>query len=306
MTAVLLALLPIFLLIALGWGMKRWEFLPGTFWEPAEKLTYYVFFPALLFLNTAGADFGGLSIVPMMAALAAATVIVVGVLVAIRRGLGVDGPGFTSVVQGAIRPNTYVAIAAAMGLYGDAGLTLTAVAIVTVVPLVNLISVLFLVHYAAPEHAPAGWRKVFGPIVRNPLILACVAGGLVNLTGLGLHEAFEGPLEVLARAALPLGLLAVGAGLDIDAARAARHPVALSTAAKLLLIPFLTFLAASAFDVEGATRSVAVLYMSVPTSASSYVLARQMGGDGRMMAGIITASTIAAALTMVLVLQALR
>ena len=44
--------------------------------------------------------------------------------------------------------------------------------------------------------------------------------------------------------------------------------------------------------------AVAVLYNGLPTSASSYVLARQMGGDGKLMAGIITATTLAAALTL--------
>lgn len=305
MTAILLALAPIFLLIVLGWGMKRSDFVPEGFWGPAEKITYYVFFPALLLVNAATADLGALDVMPMMAALAAAVIVTVGVMVSIRKALGVDGPGFTSVVQGAIRPNTYVSIAAAMGLFGDAGLTLAAVGIITVIPLVNLISVTFLVHYAAPEREYAGWRVAFKPVITNPLILACLAGAMLNVTGAGLPEIARAPLEVLGRAALPLGLLAVGAGLDFQAAREAKGVVLVASAAKLLLTPGLVFFCAVGFGIEGVTRDVAVLYMAVPASASSYVLARQMGGDARLMAGIITASTLLAAVTMPLVVQAL-
>lgn len=305
MSAVLLALTPIFLLILLGWGMRQKAFVPEGFWEPAEKVTYYVFFPALLVTATAGADLGGLRVWPMMAALIAGTCLVVGFLVGLRRTLTRDGPAFTSLIQGAIRPNTYVSIAAVVALYGDAGLTLAAVCIVTVIPLVNVISVLFLVHYAQPERETTEWRMIVGPVLRNPLILACLAGGLLNVTGAGLPEVVGRPLEILGRAALPLGLLAVGAGLDLKAARDAGVLVGVAATAKLIAIPLLVFTAARAFGIEGLTAVVATLYMSVPASASSYVLARQMGGDARLMAGIITASTIAAAITMPMVLMAL-
>ncbi len=55
--AVLGALAPIFVLILLGHLARRLRFVPDGFWPPAEKLTYYVFFPALIVDNLARATF---------------------------------------------------------------------------------------------------------------------------------------------------------------------------------------------------------------------------------------------------------
>lgn len=304
MTSVLAALVPVFLLIAAGYGMRRSGFLPESFWDPAEKVTYYVFFPALLVISTAKADLAGLDILPMAGGLVAGFLLTSLLALALGRAVGSRGAALTSLVQGAIRPNTYVAIAAIAALHGKAGLALAAVCIVAVVPLANVVSVLVLLRHAAS--GPLGWRQVLLPLATNPLILACLAGGLLNATGTSLPGPLAATIEILGRASLPLGLLAVGAGLDFRAVHAARGPVALAGALKLAAIPALTWVACRALGAEGLEAAVATLYAAVPTAPNSYVLARRMGGDSPLIAGIITATTLAAAVSMPLVLMALR
>ena len=123
-------------LIGLGFALKGLKLVPDTFWAPAEKLTFYLFFPALLVANIAGAGTIGVEALPMAAAVIIGVVLVAGTVSALRPRLGLDGPGFTSVFQGSFRPNTYVGIGAAYALYGEAGLALMAIAVVAVVPLV--------------------------------------------------------------------------------------------------------------------------------------------------------------------------
>jgi len=296
MTAVVLALGPIFLLILLGFFIKSRKVISDAFWQPAETLTYYIFFPALLVVNTATADLSGLSLFPLAASLVCAVLIVSGITLALRPGLRTTASGFTSIFQGAIRPNTYVGIAAAASLYGDPGLTLTAICIVFVVPLVNLLSVSILVRLA--DDASVKRHNIFIEIAKNPIIFACALGGLINLSGVGLPPIVGALLEILGRAALPIGLLAVGAGLNLSAVKKDAFNVTVATLLKLLAIPTVTLLGGLVFGLEGITLSVGLIYAAIPTSASSYVLARQMGGDATLMAGIITASTLAAVVTM--------
>ncbi|MEO5336707.1 MAG: AEC family transporter [Magnetospirillum sp. WYHS-4] len=306
MASVLSALVPVFLLIALGWAMRRSGFVPEAFWPPAEKITYYVFFPALVVHSTAKADVAGLSVLPMAAGMAAAILLTVGLAVPLKRLFRSEGPAFTSLLQGAIRPNTYIAIAAIVAAFGQPGLTLAAVCIVTVVPLVNVVSVLFLLHYAGGGATPqGGLRRLVQPLAGNPLILACLAGGLLNATGASLPGPIGTVVDLLGRASLPFGLLAVGAGLDLRAARTAHAPVAAVAGLKLAAIPALTWLCCRAFGVDGLTAAVATLYAAVPTAPNSYILARQMGGDAPLMAGIVTVTTLAAATTMPVVLALL-
>jgi malonate transporter len=305
-TKVVGALFPVFAVILIGYGLRRARFVDDAFWPAAERITFFVFFPALLVSNTARANLSGLQAGAMALALLGAIATAVAVAVAARRLLALDGPGFTSLVQSAIRPNVYVAIAAAVALFGNEGLTAISVCIAVVVPTVNIVSVFVLVRYAAgdgeTDSGAAAWRKVAVRVGTNPLILACALGLALNLAGVGLPPLVGPLLEILGRASLPVGLLAVGAGLDLPALRRAGGGVAASSVLKLIALPLVTWLLVLVLDIRGTGGSVAVLMASVPVSASAYVMARQMGGDAALMAGSITATTLAAALTMPMIL----
>ena len=294
MMHILSALAPVFLLIGLGFALKRLQLVPDAFWAPAERLTFYLFFPALLVANTAGAGTIGAEALPMAAALVIGVLIVAGMVYALRPRLGLDGPGFTSVFQGSFRPNTYVGIGAAYALFGEEGLTLMAIAVVAVVPLVNLFAVLALVRHGAPPGRAFRWRQAIGPAATIPIILACLLGVGLNLGNVGLPQLLAPLLDILGRAALPVGLMAVGAGLELAAAREHGRFVAMTTAIKLGVLPLATLILCLVIGVDGQAATVSVMYASLPGSATSYVMARQMGGDSALMSGIITATTIAA------------
>ncbi|MBB4284385.1 AEC family transporter [Roseospira goensis] len=300
MTDTLAAVLPVFLVILLGFGLKRGRWLPDAFWGPAETLTYTVTFPALLTANLAKADMTAVAWAPLMTIQAAAVLLVAAVTVAARRTLGarlgVDGPAFTSVFQGAIRPNTYIGLAVAAALFGDTGVTLTAIGVAVVVPLVNVLSVTCMARFGAGQSA-SPWGVARG-IVTNPLILACALGIALNATGLGLPPVIGPTLEILGRAALPVALLAVGAGLSFAHLRHAGAPVAVSGVAKLAVVPLLVWAGCALAGLDAVTTTVAVLYGGLPCSASSYVLARRMGGDAPLVAGIITTQTLLSVVTL--------
>ncbi len=300
------ALTPVFLLIALGHVIRRRTLVADAFWVTAERMTYFLFFPALLLVNTAKADFGDIDAMPIVAASSSAVLAVSALTLWLRPRLGLDGPAFTSVFQGTIRPNVYLGIAAAVALFGDAGLTLISVCVAVLVPLVNVLSVIILVRHASPSGTAPGWWQSIGQLARNPLIIACAVGGLLNVTGIGLPPLIGPFLDILGRAALPVGLLAVGAGLDLAAMRPAGPMVALTAAIKLTVLPALTWMACLAFGVDGLAMTISVLYASLPGSATSYVLARQMGGDTVLLAGAITATTLLAMGTMPMIVILLR
>ncbi len=305
MGTVLLAVAPIFLLIMLGWALRRMEFPAAGFWPMAEALTYYVLFPALLLDTCSRAAPGDAPVGRMALALVLAVCGLCALLLALRRLVHPGGPAFTSVLQGAIRPNTYVGLAAASALLGREGVSLAAMALLTLIPLVNVLAVAALSAYGggpngAPEEAArrASPLAILRELAKNPLILSCVAGFAVSLAGLKLPGALAETLRILGGSSLPLGLLAVGAGFQFSAVGRHLRGVAVASAAKLAVLPLLAFLACRLLGVDGPALAVAVIFTAIPVSASSYILARQMGGDHGLMAAIITAQTLLAALTM--------
>jgi malonate transporter len=293
------ALAPVFLMIALGWVLRARGPFAGAFWSDAERLVYWFLFPALLFVVTATSDATAFRILPVMAALIAAVLAIAGLTFALRPWLGLDNAAFTSVFQGAIRSNAYVGLGAASSLYGEPGLAMMSIAIFVVVTTVNILSVGVLVHFG---RRASGWRSLLTGVAQNPLIIACVAGFALNLTGLELPALARETLQIMGRASLALGLLCVGAGLDLAQLTLNRRAVTVASVLKLLVIPSTTALFCRSLGVEGLTAAAAILFTAMPVSASSYILARQLEGDAPLMAALITLTTIAAVITVPLML----
>ena len=306
MSGVFASLVPVFAVILLGRLLKRGWLVAESFWQSAEAITFYIFFPALLISNTAQAKLRGDEVAPMLAALLAGILAMAALTFALRRPLRLDGPAFTSLLKGAIRPNIYVGLAAAQALFGREGLALLSVAVAFAVPLVNVISVLAMLRWAAAPGSRFGARSILLPLLGNPLIVSCVIGLAFNVAGIGLPPLVGPLLEILGRASLPIGLLAVGAGLDLTAIGAASRTVVVASALKLLLLPALTVALCLAFAATPSATAIAALYAALPGSASAYVMARQMGGNAPILAGVITLTTIGTVVSIPAIMTLLR
>jgi predicted permease len=292
---ILAGIAPIFALILAGYGLKRVGFPGEGFWPDLERLTYYVLFPALLVDSLSSKETAGLPVALPALALILAVCATALLLLLLRTRLGLSGPTFTSVLQGSIRPNTYVGLSLASVLLGVQGLARSAVAMVVLVPLVNTLAVAALNRYG--EGRPrTGLIGVLRELARNPLILACLAGLLLNSLGQRLPFGLSDIAAILGRGALPLALLAVGAGLRFQQTQGA--PLILACLFHLVVQPLFAAAACSALGVDPESRLVVIIFTAVPASVSSYILARQMGGDADLMASVITLETAVSALTL--------
>ena len=216
MAVVIAALLPVFLLIVLGFILKRSLMRLETQWHGLERLTYYVLFPVLLVQTLVKADLSKVPVAGVGGALLLSALLMSLLCLALRPLLaraGVDGPAFTSIFQGATRWQTYVALAVSSNFYGDTGLALASVAMVAIIPLGNVFSVAVLAHYASPEKQSA--RAIVMTVIRNPLIWACAIGLAINVLHLPLPTIWHEVADALGRSSLAIGLLVTGAGLHL-------------------------------------------------------------------------------------------
>ncbi|CCD94428.1 conserved membrane hypothetical protein [Bradyrhizobium sp. ORS 375] len=299
MSAVVAALAPVFLLIVIGFGLRRSLIRLDAHWHGLERLTYYVLFPALLLQSLVKADLSAVPVAGVGGALFLAMLTMSALCLALRPLLaraGVDGPAFTSIFQGATRWQTYVALGVARSLFGPTGLAVASVAMIAIIPMVNIFSVAVLAHYASPVRRSI--REILATIVRNPLIWACVVGLALNLVHAPLPKLWNDAADALGQASLPIGLLVTGAGLHFEGLRRAGPAAALGVVLKLVLMPILAIGLAGWFGVTGTSLVVVAICAAVPTSPSAYVLAKQMGGDAPLLAQIISLQTVLAALTM--------
>lgn len=297
---VLLALVPVAALILLGTGLRR---LPGftspDFWSGAEKLAYYCLLPVLLFSNVAEVSVAHVPLGRLALALVAPTVIVSLIIIAARRIVARDLPSFTSVLQGGIRFNTYIGLSLSVSLFGAEGGALAAIVAAVLVPTVNIISSL---GFEFLRTGPSSLAAIVRTVATNPLVLGCAAGGVFNLTGAPIPEVVDSVLSPLAAAALPIGLICVGAGLRPVSIRDHAGAMATSSVLKLLVLPGLTILALVLFDVPRTAAMVALIFQALATASSGYVMARQLGGNSDLIAALIAVQTLLMLLTLPLVL----
>jgi hypothetical protein len=291
-----LLLLPDFLLIALGAGLARLPAFAPSFWNGVERLVYYVLFPALLFrsLATSPLALGEAGrLVAVGLAFTAAGMVLSAFAAPLFR---LPQATFAACFQCAFRFNTYVALAAASRVAGATGVAAISLLIGVLVPVVNIAAVAMLVR--------GGDARILPALARNPLVLACAAGIAWNFTHASVPALPARILELLAAAALPLGLLAVGAGLRFTRGTLPWPALAWWQTVKLGVLPAIAYALANLAGLTAVERQVAVIMAAVPTATSAYILAVQMNGVGAPVALLVSSGTLIAAVTLPLWLSA--
>lgn len=283
-------LLPDFGLILTGWALRR-AFEPAdAFWSGLERLVYFVLFPALLFNALARMHIDFSATAPLL--LGGLAALAAGMLAALPAGrlFAMPGRSFASQFQCAFRFNTYLGIAVAGKLHGAEGIVTMGLLAGSMVPFANLASVWMLARH--------GNAAILRELARNPLILATLAGILFNLTGARYPEIMQSYLGRLAEASIALGLLTVGAALRAPDKPGAHRASAYLGAVKLLLMPLVGLVWAHALALEAGYRDILVAFCALPTASSAYILAVRMDGDGPAVAWLVSATTLAAMLTL--------
>lgn len=286
------ALFPIIGIILLGFVISRTPITSEGGWELLDRLTYYLFFPGLLITKLAQTRIDLGDIVSIALVLGVALAILTILFVGLRQFIARDPSSLSSVYQGSIRFNTYIGLAVIEAVYGESGLRLAALCLLVYIPAVNILSVIAL----TVGQQDTGKRILYtvGSVFTNPLVLACAAGLALSQNVFDLPETAWEAVELLGQAALPLGLLSVGAGIRFVSLGEQSWQLAISVGNKLLVFPAFVLLACVLLQLPTDQARVLLLLTALPAPPSAYILARQLGGNVSLMANIISMQTIAA------------
>lgn len=291
----LASILPVFLIILLGVAIRHYAWLPEAFFPSIERFSYFIAFPALLFAGTARLNFEGGQVGELALATLLPTFIIVGVtLLALLAAPRLPDASRSSVVQGAMRPNTYFGIAVSTLFFEPQAASLVMLALALCLPVVNVISIVALSWWSGSK---TDFGKVARTLATNPIILSTLAGVLASVSGVALPLPLMNTLDILGKAALCLGLICVGSGLVFTLEGARPLTLTLTSALKLVALPLLAAQVCLLFGVSAPVALAATFYCALPTAPNAYIMSKQMGGDARMMASLITLQTLLAAVT---------
>jgi malonate transporter and related proteins len=294
-------LFPDFALIVCGYLICRFTALNRTVWEQVESLGYYFLVPVLLFHSIVRSPLDVRAASSLIAAALCMVALNVAISYSIARWPRVQANDFASTAQVAFRFNSFIGLAISERLAGRDGLLLMAVIIGFCVPLVNIAAVWPMAKNSNTHFAST--------LLRNPLILATASGLAANLLGLGVPTWAEPTVSRIGQAALVMGLMAAGAGMqlgrvfDTQSKRVAGIAV---LCLRHISMPLLAWCMVRVFGLSTAQTTVLLTFSALPTAASCYILASRMGYDGSFVAGLVTLSTALGALSLPFALQYLR
>lgn len=297
-----LLLLPDFSLILAGCLICRFTALNRSVWQPVEALVYYLLFPVLLFQSILKSpiELGSASTLMAAGLLLSLGGIALAYALAHLPWLGrqLDRRDHAAAAQMAFRFNSFIGLALAERLASSAGLQAIAVLIGVCVPLLNVAAV-----WPMARHGPHSFAR---ELLRNPLILATVSALACNLLGLQIADWAAAPLQRIGAAAVALGLMAAGAGLQFGLLRTGKLLTLAVLSIRHALLPLLAWGLAWALHLDATQSTVLLAFSALPAASSCYVLAARMGYNGPYVAGLVTLSTVLGLASLPLALGLLR
>jgi hypothetical protein len=300
MLATFNAAAPIAIIILFGYALNRYKVAGPDIWSAIEHVCFYILFPFVIVRTLARANLSDLPVLDY-AIVTFGSVLGMMALLLIARplmaGVGISGPSFTSLFQGATRWHGFMALAIVGTLYGEPGIALVALAISLLVPFLNIATIAVLSIWGQSEGTTEiSTRSILLRIAKNPLVWACIIGIALNVTGIP-DFAFNA-IEIIGDGGLGLAMLAVGAGLQIGTVWGTKWLLMLGVLIRLVGMPLMMILFSWIVGLEGLPRTVAIIAGAVPTASTAYVMARKMGGDYDLMANIVTFQVIASGITL--------
>lgn len=297
-----LSILPIIALVALGHIARRWNIIAAANWPGVEQLGFRLLFPAILLTSIYRSDLSlgvlGGYILALSVAFAATGL----AAFLMRRPLRLTNPRLTSMFQGSMRFNSLLVLALAAQALGPRALSDLAVAMAFLVPAFNISAIVALTIFP-PEDGQDILRptraqsmaRITREISRNPMVLACALGLALNLGHVPLPDRVLVPLDWLAQGALAVGLLSVGAGIEIRRLWQSDAAMWIGVMMRLVLCPILFLALALPLGVSGIQLASGLVLTAAPGAPVGYILARQMGGDADFYADMFTWQTVLSA-----------
>lgn len=306
MSAIIDCVVPIFALIALGAVLRRLGMTDGPFLVFADRLLYYIFFPALLFWKT-GKPAQGAVVEWKFIYGVLLSVFVIFVLSHLYMRLE-KMPRYKvgSFSQACYRFNTYIGIAAIMAALGEEGVRHFGALIGFVIPFINVLAVSTLIWFSGYDYP---WREkavlLARAMISNPLILACLSGLAYSSLNTPLPRVLDNTFALLVPLALPLALISIGGSLTFAKCRDNLKYSAMAALFKMFLLPLMGYGIMRLCGVSGLPLAVAMLYFALPTSPANYILSGQLNSDVDLATASIVLSTLLSIVSLSFMLIAL-
>jgi malonate transporter len=289
---------PVFLLVALGYFVKKINVINENFVDVTSKFVFNVSLPALVFINIAEIDLSTAIDLKQIIYIYIATILSFSVIWALSIPFIKEAKNQSVFVQGAFRSNfAIVGFAIISKLFGSYALGKAAIVLAFILPLYNVLAVIVLTVPFRKERK-LNIKSTLVEIILNPLIVAVILGLPFSYFQVKIPSVLNLTAGFLSELALPLALIGIGGSLNLQNIRKASGLAFTSSAIKLILIPFFLTLGSYYFGYRGLDLGIMFILFACPTAIVSFIMAEAMGANSKLAGNIVLISTIASVFTM--------
>ncbi len=288
---------PVFLLVALGYFVKRINVINENFVDVTSKFVFNVSLPALIFINLAEIDLRTAIDFNQIIYIYSATLISFFIIWILSMPFIKEAKNLSVFVQGAYRSNyAIVGLAIISKLFGTSALGKASILLAFILPLYNILAVVILTVPFRKERKLKLKGTLF-EIILNPLIIGVIVGLPFSYFRIGIPSVIHSTIEFLSELALPLALIGIGGSLNLQNIKKASGLAFTSSAIKVVLIPFLLTLGGYYFGYRGFDLGIMFVLFACPTAIVSFIMAEAMGANSKLAGNIVLISTIASVFT---------
>jgi predicted permease len=303
--------LPLFLLISIGYILKQLRFVSETFLSEANKFVFNFPLPLMLFQNIRNVfdgSFIDLYNTKLILSAFIGIVIVITILVVVVPLFGKRRATTGSLIQGIYRSNFIIyGLPLATSMYGDKAIIPISMLLGMVIPVYNILAVVILTSFSETKSGSSvSFSLIMKNIFKNPLILACVAGFTAGAIDIRFPVFIEKPVDEISKIATPLALLVMGGLFKFQGLMNNFRMVFVASLTKLLVIPLFAIIVFVYMGFRGLELAALLCLFATPTAVASYIMSENMGCDGEVSAHIVVMSTALSAITIFLFIFALK
>ncbi len=287
------SIIPVFAIVILGFGLRKGGVVPADNWRAIEELCFWIFFPCLLAMTLIKADLSSIEFGPytltLIFTVTSVAIITLTLWPVLKKFWGTSGAQFSTIFQTTTRWHGFIALAIVLKLFSDEGAALIAVAFAVMVPILQVSNIFVLTAFSANHRLSL--FHITKSVLVNPIIWGVSFGLIINLTGISLWPPVMTMFDLLGRAALGASLLALGAGLSLQAALKPSRELLVGVFGKLILTPLIMAGWALWFGLGGLPLAVLIVCAAVPTAMNGFLFTKKMGGDAELYAATSSIQT---------------
>ncbi len=297
---VIITIIPVFIVIFIGWAAKKRGFIPPGFLEPANRLVYYLAMPSLVFSSIAKASFYQKFDILVLALTFLAAVLIYACAFFLSKQLNMVPAQAGAFVQSSGHGNLgYIGLPIALYYLGESGFAKAGIICGFLMILQNLLSVISLQFYASSDKKMTNFKSLGKKIVGNPVIIGAITGIAVSAMEIPIPKIIDRSIGIIGGLAPPMALLLIGATVSMKLIHKYLLPTILAVSLKLIVLPAVGLMLYSLFHVPAASYLPALILLCSPTATIAYVMAGEMQGDADFTVATISASTLFSAITFI-------